>query len=367
MQYTRRDALKLGLFGSAALAIPLERAARADSVLDNRMPANNSRRRSRCRSASRRSPMPVSTDGDEDLYRIPMKVAKLEVLPGFQTTFWGYGGIVPGPTLMVDRRPQDQGPVRQRAAAEAPDARLHAVDLGAPARLAVAAAVRRLRERPHVPGPVQGLPLPEHPRATTHWYHDHGVHHTAENVWMGLAGQYHVHDDLERSLPIPHGEFDVPIIYGDRMFDKHGELLFTSDGHDGQFGDVILVNGVPWPLMKVKRRKYRFRLLNALGLARLQPVALERRPVHRDLHRRRADAGAAVRHEPAPHHGRAVRDRDRLREVQPGHAVRPQEHQPAEQHRVPEHRQDHGVRGHGRRRSTRPTTRSRRRCSPTTR
>ena len=26
---------------------------------------------------------------------------------------------------------------------------------------------------------------------------------------------------------------------------------------------MILVNGVPWPLMKVKRRKYRFRLLNA--------------------------------------------------------------------------------------------------------
>jgi FtsP/CotA-like multicopper oxidase with cupredoxin domain len=47
------------------------------------------------------------------------------------------------------------------------------------------------------------------------------------------------------------------------MFDKTGELLFTSDGHDGQFGDVILVNGVPWPNMKVKRRKYRFRLLNA--------------------------------------------------------------------------------------------------------
>ena len=28
-------------------------------------------------------------------------------------------------------------------------------------------------------------------------------------------------------------------------------------------GDVILVNGRPWPLMPVERRKYRFRLLNA--------------------------------------------------------------------------------------------------------
>ena len=29
------------------------------------------------------------------------------------------------------------------------------------------------------------------------------------------------------------------------------------------YGDVILVNGRPWPVMKVQRRKYRFRMLNA--------------------------------------------------------------------------------------------------------
>ncbi len=112
------------------------------------------------------------------------------------------------------------------------------------------------------PGQYKDYHYPNTHDATTHWYHDHGVHHTAQNVWMGMAGQYHIHDDRELSLPIPHGEFDVPIVYGDRMFDKTGQLLFTSDGHDGQFGDVILVNGVPWPTMKVKRRKYRFRMLN---------------------------------------------------------------------------------------------------------
>ena len=30
--------------------------------------------------------------------------------------------------------------------------------------------------------------------ARTLWYHDHGVHHTAENVYMGLAAQYHLTD-----------------------------------------------------------------------------------------------------------------------------------------------------------------------------
>jgi hypothetical protein len=29
------------------------------------------------------------------------------------------------------------------------------------------------------------------------------VHHTAQNVLMGLAGMYQLHDPLEQSLPIP--------------------------------------------------------------------------------------------------------------------------------------------------------------------
>ena len=37
----------------------------------------------------------------------------------------------------------------------------------------------------------------------------------------------------------------------------------TTTSHSGLWGDVILVNGRPWPVMKVKRRIYRFRILNA--------------------------------------------------------------------------------------------------------
>jgi hypothetical protein len=39
--------------------------------------------------------------------------------------------------------------------------------------------------------------------ARTLWYHDHGVHHTAENAYMGLAAQYHLHDAGETALPDP--------------------------------------------------------------------------------------------------------------------------------------------------------------------
>src|SRR3712207_1036247 len=47
------------------------------------------------------------------------------------------------------------------------------------------------------------------------------------------------------------------------MFDSRGRLGYDDESHSGLWGDVILVNGVPWPTMKVKRRIYRFRILNA--------------------------------------------------------------------------------------------------------
>jgi spore coat protein A, manganese oxidase len=113
--------------------------------------------------------------------------------------------------------------------------------------------------------------------ARTLWYHDHGVHHTAENAYMGLAAQYHLHDDVEKGLSIPKWEFgretfttdgvaqqfDLPLILADKMFSANGEFRYDDAGHTGLWGDVVLVNGVPWPNLKVYKRKYRFRVLNA--------------------------------------------------------------------------------------------------------
>jgi FtsP/CotA-like multicopper oxidase with cupredoxin domain len=112
------------------------------------------------------------------------------------------------------------------------------------------------------PGEYKDYHYPNFQPARTLWYHDHGVHHTAENVMMGQAGQYHLSDPREDALRLPRGEFDVPLIISDRMFTKTGEFLFDTNDHSGMYGDVILVNGAPWPAMKVKRRKYRFRVLN---------------------------------------------------------------------------------------------------------
>ena len=55
----------------------------------------------------------------------------------------------------------------------------------------------------------------------------------------------------------------MPLIIGDAMFKNDGQLLFTLEDDNGLWGDVITVNGRPWPVMQVERRKYRFRILAA--------------------------------------------------------------------------------------------------------
>jgi spore coat protein A, manganese oxidase len=52
----------------------------------------------------------------------------------------------------------------------------------------------------------------------------------------------------------------VPVMISDAAFTASGELLFDSNGDSGVMGDVILVNGRPWPLLEVEPRKYRLRL-----------------------------------------------------------------------------------------------------------
>lgn len=113
------------------------------------------------------------------------------------------------------------------------------------------------------PGEFKDYLYPNVQDARTLWYHDHGVHHTAENAYMGLAAQYHLHDSVEDGLPIPKGKYDCPLILADKMFDTDGQFMYDDAGHSGLWGDVVLTNGVPWPKMAVEPRKYRFRVLNA--------------------------------------------------------------------------------------------------------
>src|SRR5690606_14017672 len=101
---------------------------------------------------------------------------------------------------------------------------------------------------------------PVEQRAAMLWYHDHRMDFTAPQVWRGLAGFAIVRDDGEDALPLPKGERDIPLFICDRAFAEDGSFRYPSldptllerpgveDAYmEGVQGDVILVNGAPWP------------------------------------------------------------------------------------------------------------------------
>ncbi len=108
-------------------------------------------------------------------------------------------------------------------------------------------------------------------RAGTYWFHPHPHEHTGPQVYAGLAGMFIVSDDEERSLGLPVGEQDVPLIIQDRSFTADNQLSYLNSGGGmmgmmggmmGFTGDHILVNGRPNFQLPVERKAYRLRLLN---------------------------------------------------------------------------------------------------------
>jgi len=73
-------------------------------------------------------------------------------------------------------------------------------------------------------------------------------------------------DDQERAIPgLPQDEYDIPIALTSKRYNNDGTLWSPeANGEDKNlFGDIVHVNGQPWPYFKVEPRKYRLRFLNA--------------------------------------------------------------------------------------------------------
>ncbi len=259
----RRDLLKLGVFSSAALALPAERLARTQAALANRMPESALPQPFTIPFTTPPVLAPERQTQNFDYYTITQRQASVEILPGKRTDIWGYNGITPGPTIM-----NTQG--RHAVVQHVND--LPAVHPTLRYNVWTSTHLHGSPSKPQYDGYASDITdvdswkdyvYPNSEDARTLWYHDHGVHITAANAYMGLAALYILHDPQELSLPIPHGAYDVPFVLRDAMFEANGRLLFDDNSESGVYGDVILVNGVPWPRMPVERRKYRFRILNA--------------------------------------------------------------------------------------------------------
>ncbi|HEX5742043.1 MAG TPA: multicopper oxidase family protein, partial [Pilimelia sp.] len=195
-------------------------------------------------------------------YSLSMKPGLATVIPGMRTQIYGYNGGFPGPTIELEKGTRAYVRMRNKLPATHPR-------MKHPYHTSV--HLHGSASKPQYDGFANDVTLPGHYKeyqypnfqpARTLWYHDHGVHHTAENVYGGLAAFYLMHDPVERAL-LPQGEFDVPLMVSDIMIAADGSPNYNDRVHSGLWGNIVLVNGVPWPAMKVKRRVYRFRLLNA--------------------------------------------------------------------------------------------------------
>jgi FtsP/CotA-like multicopper oxidase with cupredoxin domain len=139
------------------------------------------------------------------------------------------------------------------------------------------------------------------------WFHDHRMDHTGSNVYKGMVGLYPIYDpdqgkdmgDETKGFRLPgvrtnnpDGSFDVdydiPLAFYDCRLDDG--VTIHNDMHDGEFpnagnprthpewwgktfykhfpnhgfvGDIMTVNGTAYPVLEVKRRKYRLRFLDA--------------------------------------------------------------------------------------------------------
>jgi spore coat protein A, manganese oxidase len=278
MKVTRRQFAKLGLVGTAGLALPLGGCSisTGEGDLTGKL----------VRSAT---PLPepfmvplpvppvlspVSREGGVDIYEIVQQEGQTEIIPGFTTKVWGYNGIFPGPT--IDARRDHRIVVRQRNELSVPvSVHLHGgvsppESDGYPTDLIA-------------PGETKEYSYPLQQRAATLWYHDHRMDFTGPQVYRGLAGIFIVRDNDEDALPLPAGEKEIPLFLADRSFKEDGSFSYPSRDpslvgepgvedqfRDGVLGDVVLVNGAPWPFLEVSATRYRFRILNASNARRYQ-------------------------------------------------------------------------------------------------
>ncbi|WP_323160866.1 multicopper oxidase domain-containing protein [Pseudomonas fluorescens] len=127
---------------------------------------------------------------------------------------------------------------------------------------------------------------------STHWFHDHMLDFTAQNVYKGNAAMMNYYSALDRgnesvndgvnlrfpsgsALPWGNRDYDVNLVFADKAWDQQGQLWFNPFNTDGFIGDQVLVNWQWKPSLDVRARSYRFRLLNG-SVSRYFKLALVR-------------------------------------------------------------------------------------------
>ncbi|KAF2851790.1 Cupredoxin [Plenodomus tracheiphilus IPT5] len=189
-----------------------------------------------------------------DYYEIEVRAIQKQIYPNLGVAnMYAYDGLQPGPTFMMHKgreavvRFTNNSPTNSSV-------HVHGQYNRAPFDGWAADYA--------VPGQYKDYYYPNAQNARTIWYHDHTEFETGENVYMGLDGFYLLSDDEEEALNLPKGQYDIALSICSKQYGNNGELIYNTNGDTGVWGDIIQVNGQPWPYLEVEPRKYRLRLLN---------------------------------------------------------------------------------------------------------
>ena len=285
MMTTRREILTLGTIGAAGL-IGLGTGPAAHAAVPRLLAPQNTP--VPFTAVFRRPPelVPYETglDGGDPArpfskFALTQSLGQAQFLPGLSTTIAGYNGIFPGPTIRARQGTRIEMRISNRFPASG---LLHPDEFRTVTHLHGSASLPQYDGYANdftAPGKVKDYRYPNWQTARTLWYHDHNHHVTAQNVYSGLAGFYTMADRFEEAQ-LPQGEYDVPVMLSDAAFNADGSLGYNDNFLKGLWGDIIMVNGVPWPTMRVKRRVYRFRFLVASISRSYRPALSTGDPVH---------------------------------------------------------------------------------------
>lgn len=214
-------------------------------------------------------------------YRVAMRAISAKLhrdLP--PTNLWSYGGAVPG-VLFETRSGEGQliewvNHLPQKHFLPI-DHSLHGAEKGVPEVRGVVhlhggrtpADSDGYPEDWYLPGQSHTYYYPNQQEPALLWYHDHAMGINRLNIYAGLCGLYIVRDEIEDTLQLPSGKYEIPLVLMDRDLRPDGQLSYPVSSDPERpwvpevFGEAHLVNGKLYPYLDLEARLYRFRILNA--------------------------------------------------------------------------------------------------------
>ncbi len=139
--------------------------------------------------------MPVAEGVDDkgpwQRFRLTQKLGQASIVPGLTTTIAGYNGIFPGPTIRVNQGTRTEVRIANALTVQ----RLNGLPFSTVTHLHGSASLPQYDGYANdqtKPGYCKTYKYPNWQQARTLWYHDHNHRDTAQNVFSGLAAQYHL-------------------------------------------------------------------------------------------------------------------------------------------------------------------------------